>query len=984
MERKKTNTEVNEVTFKVYFIICTEIRKIEPIKFHMDKKGFSHFVCEKVFPQINKKFEVKIFSSTFNNNIKDKEIIIYYTSFNNSDKYTLNMSDNYLFNVLFKFNHLKGLYSNFPTQQTLSQKIQYKYYLDFLKENKSTYKIINLSRDIIKEMNNCKIIEFSLFLDVFKEVYKLDIVKNLLVLFRKDKIYIQDKIELTCYKEIMEFALKNINEILYVIIDNKKIKYGKKLYLFIMYYYYNVFPQNFLIILEERKKKYKDKNDEFEIDIVDLFFENEIMFKQKDDSNIINMFKYIDSYNQLICLLNKISNFSNWIKAIENNKERIITLLISQKAFLKIEDCSSEPEINKLDEIFDNIFKIIEYSKINQYEILKVPIFFYENIMTSFGVNLENLSKLKTIFKEMTNVSEKIIEEIEEKEQHIIYENTIKDKKLMNVEMLDNLSKDPYYQKTQGNSQIDKFKNSKFILNHISFEQLKIKGKEEIYKFEELFKKINFQHIFTPQLYNELNIGLLEKIKQFDDFNFIYIFINFSLINLEMLNIVYEKFIKLLNDCKGENSNIESYTLKYVISNLKIGNQDLVSELIDEINKVVIKKRCKYIMGKIIELINNERNNKNNKKLNIQNPEKLINTILKYYENDLSDANLEIIKIFLNRKINYKSLIFFFKNCNPLIINEDDFFSENESENFKIFYYLKENDFLNNEYLQNIEYIKRSKSICNEILKNLNNLNIINNHCIIIYKLKNEFKERIIKISNQEYGEEIYNKIINQIEKKITLKKIKKFIKTFYPTCPNKNELLNLLKDLNKIKLSEYQTKEKDIKKYINLYYNLTNKFYKFKNSNFFKAILKQSQEDNIKKKLNDTEESFQTLKNLLDEKKFLEIDNKLLNIIIETTRDKIVLQNDFKFLKKYFNIEKDTEKIETRIIILSLQNRIKKSLKGIQLFFKELNIEKGEFSNKLSEILRIVNDKVEINQLSELIDFLKKKKLILWEKILI
>ncbi len=586
-----------------------------------------------------------------------------------------------------------------------------------------------------------------------------------------------------------------------------------------MYYYYNVFPQNFLIIFEERKKKYKDKNDEFEIDIVDLFFENEIMFKQKDDSNILNLFKYINSYNQIICLLNKISNFSNWIKAIENNKERIITLLIPENAFFKIEHCISEPEINKLDEIFDNIFKITEFSEINQYEILKVPFIFYENNLKMFGDNLENLYKLKTILKKMPNVPENIKKEIEEKEQHFIYENTIKDKKLMNVEMLENLSKDPYYQKAQGNSQIDKFKNSKFILNHISFEQLKIKGKEEIYKFEDLFKKINFQNIFTPQLYNELNIGLLEKIKQFDDFNFIYIFINFSLNNLEMLNKVYDKFIKLLNDCKGQNSNIESYTLKYVISNLKIGNQDLVSELIDEINKVVIKKRCKYIMGKIIELINNERNDKNNKKLNIQNPEKLINTILKYYENDLSDANLEIIKIFLDRKINYKSLIFFFKNFNPLIIKEDDFFSENDSETFKIFYYLKENKILNNEYLQDIEYIKRSKSICNEILKNLNNLNIINDYCIIIYKLKNAFKERIIKISNQEYGEEIYNKIINQIEKKIqskdTIKKINIFIITFYSTCPNKNELLNLLKDLNKIKLSEYQTKEKDIKKYI-------------------------------------------------------------------------------------------------------------------------------------------------------------------------
>ena len=98
------------------------------------------------------------------------------------------------------------------------------------------------------------------------------------------------------------------------------------------------------------------------------------MFKpQKDDSNIINMIKYADSYEKLMSLLKKISSFSNWIKTIENNKEQIIKLLMPKKALLKLEDCINQPEENKLDEILDNINKIRDFSGKNQYEILKLP-----------------------------------------------------------------------------------------------------------------------------------------------------------------------------------------------------------------------------------------------------------------------------------------------------------------------------------------------------------------------------------------------------------------------------------------------------------------------------------------------------------------------------------------------------------------------------------------------------------------------------------
>ena len=117
----------NQTEFKVYFILSTVIGKINPKFFFMDNKGFGEFVCEKVFPVINNKYEAKIFSSSYDKNImKEKEIKIFYTKANNSEKFNLNVNDNYLFNVKFKYNGLVNYFSKCPEQQQLSENTQYK------------------------------------------------------------------------------------------------------------------------------------------------------------------------------------------------------------------------------------------------------------------------------------------------------------------------------------------------------------------------------------------------------------------------------------------------------------------------------------------------------------------------------------------------------------------------------------------------------------------------------------------------------------------------------------------------------------------------------------------------------------------------------------------------------------------------------------------------------------------------------------------
>ena len=946
----KPNSNQNE--FKVYFILSTEAGKIDPKNFYIDKKGFGNFVCEKIFPIINNKFEPKIFSSTYDKNImKDKEITIFYTKNNNSEKYILNTNDNYFFNVKLKYNGIMNYFSNCPEQQPLLENTQYKYYLDFLKENnlQTTYTKRNLNRDIVKVMNNSKTIEFTLFLNVFKETFNMDFVKQLLVLFKEEKIYIKDKIPPNSHHAVIKLVYKNTNKVLSLILGNKKKKFGEKLYLIIIYYYYYVIPQNFLSIFEERKKKYKDEKDEFEIDLVDLFFQNEKMFKPLDDSNIINMIKYVDSYEKLMCLLKKISSFSNWIKAIEINKELIMKILISKKTFLKLKDCSSQPEKNKLDEILDNIYKIKEFSINKQYEILQLPFNFFQMVFLPNCINnTENLDKLKKIFKRMDNLPQRIIEEIEEKE-HNLYERQIKESKLMNVEMFEKLRKDPYYQKLKFNPNI----KINFILEHINFQKIK---NDDINQFLNLFNQFNFKELLPSQLYDDLIIGLINKIQIFEDFELIFKIIDFS--NEKILKSFQNKFMRILYGNKDKYVIIELYTIQYISLLLKFNYIDYIKEIISKINKTIDLKIFKNIMLKTIN------------QLTIKE-EDLALYIIKFL-NDLKGINLEMILFLLK---NNNNLIFLIERLNSFILKYDDFY-KNDSENLKIFINLKTSKIFDKNELIDTNYIKETKIIYEQIKNDLANFNISYNYYEPIKKLDNLFKERIIFLFEQKQGEELYNKIILKIntilESKNILKEIIKFLNNYFES-PEKIPIIDLERKLEKIKLFEYHIYENEINKYKNEYLNLINQYNKFNSSNFFKIIFEFTKGENFEKQLQNTEDIFQSLINLFDQKNFNKINKDIFDLILKSINSKEYLENEINFLKKYFKKNEDTQTIESILVLISSKDNLITSFKGIEILFNEFNIKKTEFSKIINSKFRELKEKSSVEQLLDIITVFKE-----------
>ena len=337
-KQAKIEPNQNKMDYKIYFIVSTEYGKIKPKKFSIDKQGYGFCACEKKFIK-NNKYETSIFSFKYNKNKieENEEICIVYDLFNKSDKYELKENDNFLFNIKIVDQKKWSFYDKFPAQYSLSEKSQYEYYSQLLQEKNllNAYSKQNLNRDIMKLLKNSKKIEFSLFLDVLKEIYLTQDVEKVIDLFEKEKIYIKEKIDPNIHQYYIKELVKDPQKILNLFIDKKQIL-RERVYLFFIYYFYYVLPKEFPNFINERKRIYKDKTKnnietEIKFDLVDLFFQNLEMFKQNDDQNVFIMIQYVDSSSNLLSLINQFKSFTNLLKSIDFYKEKIINLLKPEK-----------------------------------------------------------------------------------------------------------------------------------------------------------------------------------------------------------------------------------------------------------------------------------------------------------------------------------------------------------------------------------------------------------------------------------------------------------------------------------------------------------------------------------------------------------------------------------------------------------------------------------------------------------------------------
>ena len=189
-----------------------------------------------------------VFFIIYKNQLTSKEINFTYTKNFSSNKYMIYSDDNFYFNIYIKqLNDSKSLKVYFPKFQFISEKLQYSYYCQFLKDQNlsATYTKRNLIRDVVRIIGSKKTVSFSFYLDVFKDCFNIEFAKHMLSYFKEDKIKIREKIEPKTHQPLMKLIWKRSDKVLDLIAGSNVRNFAEKLFLLLLYYYYHVIPLEF-------------------------------------------------------------------------------------------------------------------------------------------------------------------------------------------------------------------------------------------------------------------------------------------------------------------------------------------------------------------------------------------------------------------------------------------------------------------------------------------------------------------------------------------------------------------------------------------------------------------------------------------------------------------------------------------------------------------------------------------------------------------
>ena len=392
-------------------------------------------------------------------------------------------------------------------------------------------------------------------------------------------------------------------------------------------------------------------------------------------------------------------------------------------------------------------------------------------------------------------------------------------------------------------------------------------------------------------------------------------------------------------------------------------------------------------------------------KLEVNHKDFLVNYFIKNLKNKFGTNDSTIIPHIFSKLKDKKDINLILSKLN--VIKEEEFYSAEITENIKILNDLIKNDYFASKEQKNMEeYIKKTKNVLSLIKKNFDEkifsyekaLKIYDNlHASkekpfyklkLLFLLKNEEDDKVKKFYN-EFIEDVskFSKQINDIEK------IKKYLDEFFKNSKKEEifktkELIDLfkqsqLKDFNKIiENPDY----KEIIKYLEkaeFYNNLnTSKCFKYiYNSQIFNTNEKNEGKIDEDLLLQSTLEKFEQLKNIFENEKLENIsENAKCLLELALNDDKNALNNEIFFLKNYFNIKVNLDKIEeinTNLILFAKTNKINNALFGLKqiydLFNEQIIEEKDILKNIDTYIEVLKNPNFEKKQIEEIISFLKR-----------
>ena len=518
---------------------------------------------------------------------------------------------------------------------------------------------------------------------------------------------------------------------------------------------------------------------------------------------------------------------------------------------------------------------------------------------------------------------------------------------------------------------------------------------------------------------NIFNVIITKKLYNYFDNkkNFFYNIIK-NIVGLEYFNYVVQ-IASEINDLANE-------LYAWVSNNIKSYKKELKIDIKHDLFKVF----C-YLMNY----------NQGNKLLKIIqtsiNDQKVIDIYLYFLENIIthkldSDNNnyQNIIEYFFENK-NYPKIIprllsnseikqkekmkdYIFNKLKNNIITFEEFYSRNITQNIKLLYELKENEFFNDSKYKDYEYTEKTKNIIGKIKLDFENGDLSFQKASAIFNNFVEMKEYDYKFMLLFFGKDenesenfiklskSFSNSVSKFHKTIKdLEEIKKYFENFYPNS-KQNEILNidnLIILFKNIKLKLYdEIKTKDEYKNIINYLDEAAKNNKLnKRSLCFKKIYEnekiinqinklgqKSDKDSETLIMKNTIKKFNNLKTIFEREKIENINDNikcLLELFYEYNDDKL-LYDEIIFLKNYFNIKMNVDEIKTihlDLKLFALTNKINYILLGLleikEIFKENINIDDEEeifimINNYLNDIK---NENIELKKLDEIISFLKR-----------
>ena len=874
----------------------------------------------------------------------------------------------------------------------------YKFYLNtfFGEDNQNKYQkeLISTMIKAIKDNDNTIKLRAETILKFFKYCEKL--------LLEPKGI---DNIEV----DIGKNALKNkLNKDYYLTNDNinnlvKKEKEKSNLINLVVKIYSN-YDKNMLISLikTENGKDYVKSLfqliRERKLKLEDLHFEN------KDDLILFqkNLLSSVETKDELNNVLNLSENLTGCLKFISDNIKSICNVLDYLQKWYKWNNYELTIQVakneEKIDEIYDSLLSIIQYTKTKKIVILNLN-FIFNNIVSFYAnKNLEELCKIHKIsslcvkegvsFNSISN----FYNIIHNKGLNLIMQNKFSPQEI--VQFMKTQDKYYYHENYINNEFRDPIiftyipitnKHNDYLKN---IELLKKNTIWEIYsKSNDMLKKKFFENI-TSQIEKIIDIKSI-----FDIFPIKFIDREFTLqINNRLTKVLY-----LILEEKEENYNLifDIFDKIFIIN--EYANLDLtyIFNLIASLNYVITSKyffyliknqNLKTIFGKlkdlIIEFFVDQFKDKTNKG---QNAESVISLLILCTDNNFRVSLLN--------------------KMNKMIMKEEEFYSKEEKENYLFFklFFEKCKDLIKINEISTGIYLDESMLIKSKISTDLSENKIKYDITYNLMDKENTFYKKILVITDQDEKEakKIYDKINESL--KICEEKIKKFelIEEFYSLFYNntKQEIINLLK--NKI----YELKQKNINEILdikdeefikndNFNYKEAieeSKDVKYKNSLFFMLIYKKNIEEKVDKSedeiFKETKNNYKdSLTRIINQKEskesFFKIDfvEVILSVIKNPNNN---LEKEILFLEKEFADLDKEDYIKNELLndLTNFSNKtttenLLKYIINIIDSFKKIgeDIEETEFSNNLKNNLETLSkDEVNGEEIKKAIEFLGK-----------